>query len=466
VSPAAALAHRVANPYAPPVRLLAAATLALVLLPGAPARAWSDHAVATRLALANLRPPGARPRVVRAEPLAVFLGAERERVGAALAAHQAWARVALPEWPPLPAELAFDAAGRPGDALVQRFLGAIRANPTVPLPLFRQLQPGETPAEGAAVLAASQVMIVRPSADLPPVFVALAEGALVPALEVVATAADEPDHGLDVGLWSDNGTPWGGRYGLGPQPFGNPALEFASQAPFHMGLYFEPALAYRAAPELRRTFPEERIHLFRTLSALAFTTGHAYWGWRFAGFAIHYLQDLTQPWHARALPGVGFAGLLWRKALDAAGVHGPRARAVALASNRHVVVESWAAERLRAAVTAGRDDDALVAALRDASADDAWPVGDGAARDQIARAAHGAADALDAAAARGFPARWVADPAVTVDDTRERLDVLSALRAGAPGAEDRLARLVAERLRAEGAVTRNLVRALAPAAPP
>src|SRR5262249_49886551 len=132
-------------------------------------------------------------------------------------------------------------------------------------------------------------------------FVALAEGELASARQIVATAADEPDYGTDIGLWSDNGTPYGALYGFGKQPFGNPKIEFSSQAPFHMGIYHEAKIVYLAAGFLKHTYPEMRIHQARSLARYAFASGHDYWGWRFTGWALHYIQDLTQPYHSTIL---------------------------------------------------------------------------------------------------------------------------------------------------------------------
>ncbi|MBI5069471.1 MAG: phospholipase [Deltaproteobacteria bacterium] len=434
-----------------------AAPLLLTALLAPRARAWDDHAIVTRESLASLPALGAR---VRAEPLEAFLAAEGARLEALLAGEEPWLREHVPAWPPLPAALAFRAAGPAGE-LRARFLAALRVHPAMPLPLFRQLAPGAPLPPGAAALPPSAVTLVRSGPDAA-TFVALADGEEVPALEVVATAADEPDHGLDLGIWEDNGTAWGARYGLGPQPFGNPALEFSSQAPMHMGFFHEPWLAYRAAPQLRRTFPEVRIHLFRALAAHAFATGHAYWGWRFTGFALHYLQDLAQPYHARAVPGVGLARVAWLQLLGAVGFPGPRAAAIALASNRHLAAESYTRRRLRDAIAASRAGDPLLAALRETSGDGTAPLADADVRAGVARAGHAAADPLDEAVLRTFPARHVADPAYTFDDTREPVDLPALARAGDPAAEQALVRLLSTRLRDAGRWSRALVRGLPP----
>lgn len=72
---------------------------------------------------------------------------------------------------------------------------------------------------------------------------------------MIASANDEPDFGMDIGLFADNGTDFGQRYGFGQQPFGNPNLDYGSQAPFHMGFYHLDWLTRTAQPSLLRTYP-------------------------------------------------------------------------------------------------------------------------------------------------------------------------------------------------------------------
>lgn len=49
-----------------------------------------------------------------------------------------------------------------------------------------------------------------------------------------------------------------------------------------------------------------RAALYAKLAEGAFMTGHPYWGYRFLAWAIHYAQDVTQPWHTVYLPGFSF----------------------------------------------------------------------------------------------------------------------------------------------------------------
>jgi hypothetical protein len=52
-----------------------------------------------------------------------------------------------------------------------------------------------------------------------------------------------------------------------------------------------------------------RAGLYAQLAAGALRTGHPYWGYRFLAWSIHYIQDVTQPWHTIFLPGPLFLQL-------------------------------------------------------------------------------------------------------------------------------------------------------------
>ncbi|WP_214279288.1 hypothetical protein, partial [Escherichia coli] len=67
--------------------------------------------------------------------------------------------------------------------------------------------------------------------------------------------------------------------------------------------------------------------------------GHAYWGWRFAGMALHHVEDLTQPYHASAAPGASLAYMLWVNLKAQLGAPADRQGLVVLQSNRHFVLE-------------------------------------------------------------------------------------------------------------------------------
>ncbi|GEJ57407.1 phospholipase [Anaeromyxobacter diazotrophicus] len=397
--------------------------LALLLALPALARAWDGHAALTWAALSG-EPAVAAAAPTVAEPVEAFLAAEGEGLAALLEAEEAWARAHVPRYPPRPEALRFDPRGDPATARV-RFLEALRVNPALPLTPHVQELPGQAGGGRPELAWPSVGTLPTPPHPGRLVFRALRAGEPVPPLEVVASASDEPDHGLDVGLFEDSGTPFGARYGYGKAPFGDPRLPFATQAPFHMGFFHEARLLTLLAPALARTFPEVRLHAFASLARFAFARGHAYWGWRFLGFGLHYAQDLTQPYHATVSPGTSALELAAVSALDAAGVHGPRQRRLERLSDLHLALEAEQGEGVWRALAAGDGADPLLAALRDRSRDAALgPYDDAAPRARLSAVANGkaarTAAALEAALAPGAPpARRAALEAVLADLLRD-----------------------------------------------
>ena len=442
-----------------------ARTLVLVALTGfvASAGAWSNHALCTWQALSVLREfAGASPLEV--ERLETFLAAEAAGLEQLLQQEEQWARKNVPSYPARPEALTFRAAGASPAELAQRFRAALRINPASRLTLFLQLPPGQGPAGRPTIAWTEVTTLKRHETTQSITFLALREGDVAPLIDVIATASDEPDYGFDLGLWEDNGTPHGKAYGLGKQAFGNPALEFSSQGPMHIGFYHEAAIVYKAAPFLKRTFPEYRIHLYQSLAAYALRSGHPYWGWRFAGWALHHLQDLTQPYHARVLPGVGTARLLWINLLDITGLHGAKQRAITLVSNRHFAIENYQFHRVRSATLRHDLDDAAMRALRDMSRDAAYT--DDAPRRVVTRQAHALADALDHTLETWLPARYISDPGYTFGESESGVDLNALLDKSEPAARAAMTAALSELLINFGAHTRAFVRALIASSPP
>src|SRR5262249_49739702 len=150
-------------------------------------------------------------------------------LAAVLREEESWARKYVPNYAPRPTTLAFAPHSGTGAELRARFIDAVRINPSSRLSLFLQLPPGKD-ANGVPLLTEADITPLKTSeATKFDSFVSLREGEPVAPLDVIATATDEPDYGMDIGLWSDNGTVHGKRYGFGNQPFGNPAVEYSSQ---------------------------------------------------------------------------------------------------------------------------------------------------------------------------------------------------------------------------------------------
>jgi len=441
--------------------LIATTLLALATLcAGQPALAWSNHALASYRAFEVL-PAVARAPAVAAEPLEAFLADQAGPIAALLDAQDAWARIHIERYPPLPAALRFDAgaAGQGPQALRQAFLAALRVSPESRLALYVQPDPWARPPAGARLPhEAVSSLPVRGKDGEGHVFVRLEPGQPVAPLAVLASASDEPDYGMDLQLWQDSGSPWGQRYGFGPLPFGNPRLALSTQAPFHMGFYHERAIVYLAAGFLKRTYPLLRIHQYTGLAQLAFRSGHPYWGWRFAGLAVHYVQDLTQPYHASVAPGFATTRLLGINLLAVLGMPGAKADLVTLLSNRHFVVERYEGQLLQAGAQTRRGG-ALEQALHDTSQDGrygAWS--DAYARDVVSLQAHDLGAPLTAELLASAPARYVSDAGFDFGVHAGEIDLMAELNRLDAAPRAVLQGSIAALMRNFGAHSRNLVR--------
>ena len=431
---------------------IALAILAASLYPLA---AWDNHTQLSYLALEGEDLVAAK---VKAESLGDFALSTQPELADLLLRLEAEARKDIPLYPARPEALAF--AGPYADAGAARaaFVVAIRANPAVPFALYVQLQAG-APRPPRPDLPVTSADIYDNRVPNGP-FQALAPGEEVAALEVLASASDEPDYGMDIGLFSDNKSPVAAAYGFGVQAFGNPALPYGSQAPFHMAFANESGLLKAAAPFTKVALSDWRFRLYSELSRFAFAEGHAYWGWRFAGWALHYLQDMAQPYHASVMPGKSSLGMLWLYAVQSQKA---RDDALVLLSNRHVVVEDYvygaeaaygrdaAATRLCSALRAG--DSGLSA--KDLAAL-AWRPG--YLYGVVAKRAHDEGRRLDSLLLASFPATYVADPAfdygVGNAGPNAAYKPWAALHASAPDKASALDAFMARILAEVGAETR------------
>lgn len=434
-----------------------ALALSALLLP-AFALAWGNHTPMCYRAFERM-PEVANAAPVRAEPLVDFLRDQEPAIARTLDAQEAWAREHLQHHAPRPEALRFVAdAGRSDADRRAAFLRALRLSPQSRLALYLQPDPREaTPTRPP--IAADQVTAVMPGAGGSQRFVALQPGEQVPALAVLASACDEPDYGQDLNLFDDNpGAPQKPAYGFGKQPFGNPAVAIGSQAPFHMGFFHQGVIFNTLAPSFARTFTELRVLQYGDLAALAWQTGHAYWGWRFAGMALHHVEDLTQPYHASAAPGATLGHMMWVNLKAQLGMPADRQGLVVLQGNRHFVLEQFQTRWMLDGARQHRDGP-LELALRDAARDARYPAWSaGYVRGTVAAEAFRAGPATDAAVVVGAPAKFVTDPNFDFAANEERLG--AELAHDLQGQRDGLHRAVAELLGHFGAHSRNALRGL------
>ena len=251
-----------------------------------------------------------------------------------------------------------------GQALKESFLHSLRVNTQVPYSLYLQDIPSAG-LDNKETMDPSQASLIKDISLARKHLLKLNDKEEVSPLLVVSTYVDEPDFGMDIGLFEDSVNSADGKiYGFGNLPFGNPRLEYATQAPFHMAFYFESGTTYAFKPEIKRTFPRVRIMMYCQLSHFAFKTGHPYWGYRFAAWALHYVQDLTQPYHTTLVPGSTEGGRILAAVLNILGFHDKQNGILNEITNLHVAVEHYQFTRLTQVLENNQADEILISPLQ------------------------------------------------------------------------------------------------------
>lgn len=167
------------------------------------------------------------------------------------------------------------------------FLDSFRLNPGTQIQYVRVFDPAESNSE----------MTHDPSREGPPghSYYPTNLGSEIPAFAIYCTFSDEPDWGMDQEIFTIR------DYRMGRPPFG-PDRGKSSQAPFHMAFPHENSLTYWIVPGLAKGLLSIRAAMNFSLSEIAFDKGCDYWGWRFAAWGTHYLQDITCPFHCCPFP--------------------------------------------------------------------------------------------------------------------------------------------------------------------
>lgn len=354
---------------------------------------WSVHYLFNRTALEAL-PEIANAPKVKVESLEDFLLKEKDGLILEMAQIEKDAQKAeLNKAAPLPEALLF----KGGDAKTIRanFLRALRVNPQTPMGYFLQELPGnnlpgkKSNPETVSLFGQKDIEGKYRAYDIH-------KGDLVSPLLVVATAGDEPDFGVDINLFVDNNAPFSKDYGFGDQSFGDPKLYYGSQAPFHIGYYHESWIIFKAGSFLTRTYPRYRIHQFRNLAAFAFKTGHPYWGYRFLGWGMHYVGDLTQPYHARVLPTYGTMSMLWINIKAMMGFEQSKIDAVNRISERHTTIEDYHFSVLSSAFANHELNHPFITSLKVTTKDASYaPFSDSYVVDVVTEESEAIADDLD-----------------------------------------------------------------------
>jgi len=401
---------------------------------------WQHHPLFTKLVVETL-PEVKNANSVPAETLEDFLTAEGQNISQVLANVETWAKKNITMYAPCPQDLLFSPTSNISE-IKTRFFKAIRINPNTKTPLYI-VRFSNNPPEGKTLLDVKDVCILSNTKEFEVFcFVKLNKGETVSPIDILASASNEPDYGMDTGLFADNQTEFGAVYGFGTQPFGNPNLDFGSQAPFHMGFFHENPIITLFAPFLKQSYVEYRIYLYKELSKFAFETGHDYWGWRFMGWGLHYLGDLSMPYHTTALPGYSALRMLWIYLLDILGWSTPKNNAVQLSSNRHLAIETFMGTLYLNAVRDGKDPFSILEIYNNSNNNNnnnefrfafGCPLYEGKIpeysddlpRKCLALRSHNWARQLDKLISKILPYRFVNDPSVELNDLEERNNILN-----------------------------------------
>ena len=362
-----------------------------------PALAWAEHDLVTDRALEN---PGVSyaQEQVQVEPLDTFLAAAPAEVAKTFEGYYAW--LASTGSDQFKAQT-FDAS----NPTTASFLTAARLNPVTWYPLVRGVLPGQQPVWPVVPIA--QVSpYMRDRAPFSVVYED-ATGQVMTAREVLTTFADEPDWQMDHVLWGH------AEYGYGEQPYGKPEGE-SSKAPFHMQFLHEGFFVKSFASFLLRGMTEDRVELMLRLSRTAFETGHPYWGYRFAAWGCHYVQDLAQPYHARAVPGK--KGPYYIHFALSPNKERIQTETTQLLANKHFLYEDYVAYGLVQSYTAPNASATLLSSFLSSGDLVFSDVDSGTALvEQVTRLSSAHAARIDRTIKKAFPRDMTRDPAYDVE---------------------------------------------------
>ena len=341
---------------------------------------------------------------------------------------------------------------------------ALRVAPNSKFALYLQTDPWN-PLPGTTIATDSVSTVAEPSGSNLHL-ISLKPGDMVPPLAVVASASDEPDFGLDVFLWDDSPSEWGRIYGLGRIPFGDATSATASQEPFHMAFMHESRTLSWALPSLHHTFLALRHYQFSTLAALAFRTDHAYWGWRFSGLALYYLQELVEPYRASLNPSDATLKLLGAQTLASLGFNGMKAEYLNLRANRIRVLEKYQSE-LMDSLSQNRPNATICKTLRNTEKDKSYPDwNDRYLRDVVSPQAVLAGPRLAAALLSSMPSTYVSDPLYDFNANAANINLLAELTKRDPIERARMDNLLTELLGNFASHSRNALRGILRASNP
>jgi len=184
-----------------------------------------------------------------------------------------------------------------------------------------------------------------------------------------------------------------------------------------MGFYHEAKILYKFGPFLKQTYLDYRLYLYKALSEFAFQNNQPYWGWRFMGWGMHYMGDVSMPYHMRPLPGVSTARMMWTNLKAIIGFPKAKDNAVQLVSNRHTVFEEFEVQSVRQALRENNVNHPFLAAL--VNPVPPVPFSEDFFRNVATKESAASGKSIDRILKKQVPRLLVSDPTVEANDLPE-----------------------------------------------
>jgi len=183
------------------------------------------------------------------------------------------------------------------------------------------------------------------------------QGAEVSVPEVLAVYSDEPDWGMDKEIFGQYPEIWKAEYSRMGGRVGTPSQAFRHM--YWLGFSWRMPLRTSKLP-VGRLFASmglapERAALFVALSRKARAAGHSYWSVRFVSNALHYLEDVAQPFHASQTPTKRFLFLPVLDRNHGNGFENYVAQVQNIVSYYHFAFERYVAEQMQAHYAEGNN---------------------------------------------------------------------------------------------------------------
>ncbi|WCL49288.1 phospholipase [Leptospira sp. GIMC2001] len=420
--------------------------------------AWGEHPLGSYPALQALKElKDSKP--VKVESLEDFLIKEESKLAELLELQEKWLQANVSPYKHRPDELKFIANGD-RKTIKERFFNSIRVNPNFKTLSYVQQLPNKNQSN-CNRLNINKVTVFHDNSFWNNVKICeIKPGSFVHPIDVIATATDEPDFGLDIGLFENNETSHGGIYGFGVQAFGNPKLEFSSQTPFHIGFFHENFVVFGLAGFLKENYPHIRAYQYLELAKFAFASGHDYWGHRFLGWGSHYIQDLTQPYHSTVSPNASTGGMLWKNTIAMIGFPQSKDDMIQLLSNRHLVLEDIQRNLLIKIHSESDFDHILFKSFQQIDNDSKYPEVDYFYSIQsVAKESNSKSKIIDSLISEEVPALYVNDPTYSYDSHDGKTNIYQILKSDHKQVLINFEKPLAELFKAFGSHTRNYVRA-------